>query len=256
MLHYLELINPGLDSGMPGGRLLGLGVIPIDGNIVDVRVRREFATSFGGTIYYDVRTGVNSAALSSIFGAIPGNQANMPAMAFGTLEAAPPNPASLPVAVTALQTVGFYRNNSNTGGGGNRQTCVIVIDDGLLNETEIEVTTASLADLAESNITAPLGKAFVLSAIETDVEARVTVYRSPAYRTADAARPIGTLPTGDHGVIVDINNVAPGKLNLSPIMYGATAETPRDGDIAIRVQNRSGGATPVEVKFTVNKLEA
>jgi hypothetical protein len=253
MLHYIELMASGNDSGFSGNQLLALAPSPIpNGNIVGVEVLRAFATAFGGDIQYDIRIGPNPSSLVTIFA----NPAHRPNMPFGSIGPVYANTDAFPVAVTNGQWIGFYRQNSNSGGGGNRPVGIIIIDDGILNETEMAVITGSLADLAEANITAPLGKSFVLTAVETDVEARVTAYRSPAYRTADAARPIGELPTGDHGVIVDVNNVTPGKLNLSPIMYGATAEIPRSGDIAIRVQNRSGGATPVEVTFTLNKLEA
>ena len=52
-------------------------------------------------------------------------------------------------------------------------------------------TTASLAAAAAEDFTLALSKSFALFKVETDVQARVRLYASAAYRTADAARAIG-----------------------------------------------------------------
>lgn len=248
MKHIVELICPGNDKG----GTLAVGSIPINGNIVSMKVvRHSFHAGFQDAVY-DIDLG---SPQTEPFISIFVNDGERPVMDRLAKETDAPDDA-FPAPVAIGQTVRFRRISSVQGGAGLRPTAILTIEDGLLNEGEIEVTTASLANLAEANITAPLGKSHILSGVKVDVAARVTVYRSPAYRTADAARPIGTLPEGDHGVIVDCNLI-PGNLDLrlAPICYGATAEIPRSGDIAIRVQNRSGSTSPVEVTFTVNKLE-
>jgi hypothetical protein len=251
MIHYVELIHPYQD-GTTG--LKAAAKIPFTGNIVGVEVYRESAQDpTEGTVdqVLDIRKGSVLSSLATIFA----NPAHKPTF-IDTALSAVANAAAFPVACTKGQTVGFYRETAFTFHGGNRPTAVIAIEDGLLNEKEVQAVTESLADNATSNITAALGKAFVLNRIEVSHASRVTVYRTPADRTADASRPIGELPGAGDGVLVDANLEA-GSLDLplTPIIYGSTGETPRVSDIPIRVQNRSGGTTPVTVTFTVNTME-
>jgi hypothetical protein len=252
MFHYVELIHP-FQNGTTG--LKAAAKVPVDGNIVEVRMFRESAqdpSEAGTDQVLDIRTGAVLSSLATIFA----NPAHKPTF-IGTALSAIANAAAFPVACTKGQTIGMYRETPFTFHGGNRPTGIVVIDDGILGEQEIVVTTASLADLATANITAPLGKSFVLSRIKVDEAARVTVYRSPADRAADAARPIGDLPGAGAGVVVDTNNtISFLDIPLTPIVYGATSETPRTGDIPIRVQNRSGATTPIEITFTVNRFES
>lgn len=250
MIHFIELIHPYQD-GTTG--LKAAALIPVDGNIIGVDIKRESVqpTELDLDQVMDIRVGATLSALATIFA----NPAHKPTFVDLALTGAA-NAAAFPVAVAKNQTIGFYRETAFTFHGGNRPTAIVQIDDGILNETEIEVVTANLADLATANITAPLGKSFVLNRIKVDEPSRVTVYRSPADRAADAARPIGELPSAGAGVIVDVNLASVLDYPLTPIVYGATSEIPRTGDIPIRVQNRSGGATPIEVTFTINKFEA
>lgn len=125
MRHHIELLYPGTDSVSGGNRLLALAVIPVSGNIVDAFIRREAATAFGGDIAYDVRIGANASSLATIYG----TPADAPTIPFGTL-AGTSDPAAYPVAVTAGQTIGFYRTSAVAGGAGSRPTIVIVVEDG------------------------------------------------------------------------------------------------------------------------------
>ena len=41
--------------------------------------------------------------------------------------------------------------------------------------------------------------------MSADAAARIRIYATTAHRAADAARAVGTDPTGDHGVELDVN---------------------------------------------------
>lgn len=254
MLHYIELIQPYNTAKMAFG-LLALAVIPCSGNVIGVPMRRESVVPAETLdIHFDIRAGVNASSLVSIFA----NPDHRPLIPAGTLVGGA-DAAAFPIPVTALDSIGFYYTDYLLGGGkgyGLRPTAIVIIDDGLLNETSLVKTTGSLADGATENSTASLGKSFVLSKIAADRACRVRAYRSPAYRTADAARAIGIDPIGEHGVIVDCNIIGANlTLDLSPIVFGSTSEVPPSGNIALAIENKSGGASPVEVTFTLNKFE-
>ena len=134
---------------------------------------------------------------------------------------------------------------------------IVEIDDNIkTEEVSVVKTTASLADEAVEDGTVELGKTFVLNRISTDKAARVRLYQTAAFRTADAARPVGTDPEGEHGLICDFN-LTTGNLtwNSSPIPNGANGDTSRTADIYYSIQNKSGGTSTVEVTFSVVKIE-
>jgi hypothetical protein len=66
-------------------------------------------------------------------------------------------------------------------------------------------TTAALADGATEYVSLPMGgKYWKVYRIAADRSCRVRAYGRDAQRTADAARPIGVDPTGEHGIIFDL----------------------------------------------------
>ena len=85
--------------------------------------------------------------------------------------------------------------------------------------------------------------------VETDVAARVRVYDSIDHRTADAARAIGTDPSGVHGVILDLVTTASTLAWwLSPVVDGYTENA---GDtVPLAITNLSGSTDTVTVIFT------
>lgn len=115
-------------------------------------------------------------------------------------------------------------------------------------------TTASLAAAAAEDFTLALSKSFALFKVETDVQARVRVYASAAYRAADAARAVGVDPTGDHGLIAEVVTT-PSMLSvwLSPVAVGGAA----DGGATVygRIDNTGAGATAVAATVTYVTLE-
>ncbi len=85
--------------------------------------------------------------------------------------------------------------------------------------------------------------------IETDIPARVRVYDSTAARTADASRPIGTDPTGAHGVILDfVTTVSILEWWLNPVVDGYT--TAGTDSVPVAITNLSGSTDTVTVTLT------
>jgi hypothetical protein len=62
---------------------------------------------------------------------------------------------------------------------------------------------AGLAPGYELLTDVPLGTSFQLLAIEANYPVRVALYITSDHRDADAGREIDTIPSGDHGVILD-----------------------------------------------------
>lgn len=116
------------------------------------------------------------------------------------------------------------------------------------------VTTGSLANGATANVTMTLPAGYRLLKIETDVAARVRLYDSAASRTADASRPIGTDPTGRHGVILDfVTTQAALSWWMNPVVDGYTADA--STSVPVAVTNLSGGAHTVTVTLTYVRSE-
>lgn len=112
----------------------------------------------------------------------------------------------------------------------------------------VSVISASLAGNAEWTGTIPLGKSYRMISILTDRPCRVRIYSTAAKRIADASRPIGTDPTGTHGVLleyVSISDTLGGP--LSPIVDGSNLETTPTINASISIQNLSGATSTVRV---------
>ena len=114
-------------------------------------------------------------------------------------------------------------------------------------------TTASLAAGATESNTAALGKTTLLSRIVTTQPARIRLYATSALRDADLARPIGTLPSGNHGLLFEaVTTYAILDLYVSPAvaMYSATSQ------VAISVTNMHDASAQIAVSMTRTLLEA
>jgi hypothetical protein len=117
---------------------------------------------------------------------------------------------------------------------------------------DVTGTLVALAADAEGNLTLALGKGYTLYKIITNQAARVRLYASAAYRAADAARPIGTDPTGDHGLLMEIVTTAEQlSYALTPPVQGANLEDPVTGDAVLRVTNLDATG---DVVVTLTKL--
>jgi hypothetical protein len=141
----------------------------------------------------------------------------------------------------------FLRDDStwqSVGGGG-----------GLDARGTVQKTTASLANNATENDTVALGKSFLLLKVTADRACRVRLYTTAAYRTADASRPPGTDPTGEHGVIVDLVFVGAETLDLGPLVLGTCLESSVTTSIPYAIENRSGSTSTVTIDFVRLLLE-
>lgn len=74
------------------------------------------------------------------------------------------------------------------------------------SRTVASFTTPSLAAGASATGTIDLGKGYRLYRITTSAACRTRLYTTDAKRTADASRPSGTDPTGDHGLMLDFTS--------------------------------------------------
>lgn len=116
----------------------------------------------------------------------------------------------------------------------------IVIDDQLPARETVDIVTAALDDLDEETGTVTLGKVSIISELEADKACRVRLYRTAAYMAADLARPIGTDPTGDHGLIVEVVFEEAESVIAKQAAIATDDEDPRTGEISYAVQNLTG----------------
>lgn len=121
----------------------------------------------------------------------------------------------------------------------------------LPGRTTASVTTTSVADGEVWSDMITITKAYRLLAVTTDKPARVRVYSTIAKRDADIARPIGTDPTGNHGVLLEfVTTSILLSSDLSPLVDGACMETEPTNNIPINITNMSGEPGTVTVTFT------
>ena len=113
-------------------------------------------------------------------------------------------------------------------------------------------TTPSIANGATNVGSMVLSSAEVHQAlkISSDVPARVRFYATTAQRTADLARPLGTDPTGNHGVLLDVvlrsEEDLQKILTPSPLLFDSTAF----GAVPVTITNMSGATDTVTVSLT------
>jgi hypothetical protein len=117
-------------------------------------------------------------------------------------------------------------------------------------------TTASLAVNASESGTVTLAKGYRLYRITTSAPCRVRLYSTTAKRDADISRPIGTDPTGDHGVMLEFVSTE-GLLtaDLSPVVDGFDGKATPDGAIPISVTNTGAGTVAITVDLLYLRSE-
>lgn len=125
---------------------------------------------------------------------------------------------------------------------------------GAYTRTTVVYTTASLATDASETGTVTMAIGYRLLKIETSRAARVRVYTTAAARTADAARAIGTDPTGDHGLVAEVVTGATLSYMLSPTVDGVSLESTPSTSISIAITNKGSTGT-VAVTFTWIRTE-
>lgn len=139
-------------------------------------------------------------------------------------------------------------NQSEIGGGGGGSS--------LQTRSAATGTSASLADGASADVEITGFKGYALLKIETDRAAWVRIYTDAASRTADAGRAETSDPTPDAGVIAEVITTGAQTVVISPGTIGFSNEGTPDTTIPVRVTNKSGSTSTVQVVLTVLQLEA
>lgn len=118
------------------------------------------------------------------------------------------------------------------------------------------ITTASLAVDASESGTVTLTNGYRLLKIITNRPARVRLYTLAAKRDADAARAIGTDPTGDHGLVMEtVTTASLLSIEATPAIDGYDGKTTPDGVIPYHVTNKDSGAGIVTCSFAWLRTE-
>lgn len=139
-------------------------------------------------------------------------------------------------------------NQSEIGGGGGGSS--------LQTRSSATGTSTSLADGDSANIEVTGFKGYALLKIETDRAAWVRIYTDAASRTADAGRAETSDPAPDAGVIAEVITTGAQTVVISPGTIGFSNESTPDTTIPVRVTNKSGSTSTVQVVLTVLQLEA
>lgn len=134
-----------------------------------------------------------------------------------------------------------------TGGGGG---------SGLQSRNTATATTSSIPDGTQVDLDITGFKSYALLSITTDRAARVRLYVSSATRTADYARPEGTDPTSDAGLIAEVITTGAETVIISPGAFGFNLEGVPTSIIPCRVTNKSGSSSAVQVDLNILQLEA
>jgi hypothetical protein len=122
------------------------------------------------------------------------------------------------------------------------------LDSSLPARAQATKTTASLAANASETGTVTIAKSYRLLKLTTNRPARVRLYTTAAKRDADASRPIGTDPTGDHGLQFEfVSTASLLAAHCAPLVDGTNLEGSPSTAIPIAVQNRDTGAGAVTV---------
>lgn len=127
---------------------------------------------------------------------------------------------------------------------------------GLQARRDESFSTASLAAGAGANADVTLDKADSILRTQTNRPARVRAYCTSAYRTADAARPVTTDPSGDHGCLLEVVT-ATGALSIpsSPAAHLFNLDGSPTTTLYFRVENLDVGAGVVTTTLTLRREE-
>jgi hypothetical protein len=126
---------------------------------------------------------------------------------------------------------------------------------GLESRATATFTATDLAAATGVDLQATMSSTFAFIKAAVDQPAiRTRVYISAAHRTADASRPVGTDPTGDHGLILEfISDAVVQSLWLSPAAIGYLTS---GIEVPIRVDNLGTSTVTAVVTLTWLKMEA
>ena len=125
-------------------------------------------------------------------------------------------------------------------------------NSGGVTTSSTSFTSTSIASSSVLSTTMPIGKTFIMSRLTTNIPARIRMYASTATRNADVDRAVGTTPTGNHGLILEMITTT-GILDyyISPavIAYVSSSSVP------INITNLSASSGSVTINLTRSILE-
>lgn len=130
-------------------------------------------------------------------------------------------------------------------------------DDAVVTRASMNFSTASLAaNASENDDVTTLPRSAKLYSINTNRPARVRAYSTSAHRTADAARAVGTDPTGNHGCLLDlVTTAAMLTVDLSPMVDVCNLDSPVADKIYFAITNLDTVAGIVTTTITYRRAE-
>jgi hypothetical protein len=126
---------------------------------------------------------------------------------------------------------------------------------GLQNRVSTSATTSSIGNESADNLSFSGYNSYALLKIQTDRAAWVTVYTSVSARNNDNLRTINTDPEPGSGVITEVVTTGAMTQIITPAAVGYNESTSDSGTIYMKVVNKSGSTSTVQVTLTVLKLE-
>lgn len=130
--------------------------------------------------------------------------------------------------------------------------------EGLGRSTITAVVAGMVADQTSVGSIANFGKSFALFSTTVNTHSRIRLYGSQSFRTNDLSRAIGTDPSENAGVIMDlVLSGSPSLFNytMSPIVNGANVEPTPMSTIYYTVTNLSGVTSDISMSFNRLVLE-
>jgi len=163
---------------------------------------------------------------------------------------------TLPTAgVTASGTLGGVKVDGST---------VTIDGNGVISSTggstapsigDVNATSTSIADNARGEVTITGHKGYVLYKITSSHEAWIRLYVDDATRQTDKDRSEGADPAPGSGVVAEVRTSAANQeVLITPGVMGFNNNNPRDENIYVSINNRSGSAATIQVTLTVLKI--
>ena len=122
-----------------------------------------------------------------------------------------------------------------------------------LSRAFVEIVTEDLASGEQGLLSGEIAQDFILQKIEASSECRVRFYSNESDQSDDIARPIGTEPVGDHGVLHEI--VLPAAQLVKRLTPPQVISTfPGSDFVPITVTNTAGENKILEIGLDIVKL--
>lgn len=124
----------------------------------------------------------------------------------------------------------------------------------LIARAQAVVSTSAIAANATENVTLSVHPGWRAFRLQSSRPARVRIYRTSTQRTADSARAIGTLPSGDHGLLLEyVTTAADLDRSLSPAVDMHSDDA--GSDFAVAITNLDSVTGIVTVTFDYVRTE-